>query len=975
MSAISPYSSFNVHGDVCHYYSSNDFNSNLSATNENFFLLNFNIRSFNSNFDDFSAYLSTLKTMPDAIILTETWFIGQNSSEIAGYYGYHCNRDPNIFERGGGVSVYLKSSIKAKITIENTISAPEMELMHLKLNLSTGKKIHMLAIYRPPNSTLTDMFFNKIDEILEKIPISHQIFLAGDLNIDGLTTSTVALNFMDVMRTYCMKPHIILPTRPNRDGINSTQIDHIWSNITSNCTSGIFNDALITDHFPNFTLIPMEIVKATVKKSFRDHSDSCIELMIDRVANFVLFFPLLTATLDYNSKFSLFYDELLRIYKTSCPLRTKNIPSNGLHKPWINKRVRLKILRKHYLFKRYKAGAIVFDFYNKFKQETEKFIKNARIKYFRHKYDMCHGNSRETWKISKNILNINKSLNTSYSIEHNGCPIEDESEMCNFFNAHFIEVGQKLANGIVNSNTDPLSYLAERNNNSCFFVPTDEREVHTLLNSFQNKNSSLSNIPVYVMKRISHLIAPIIADLFNESIQTGIFPECLKLGRVVPLFKSGSRNSVSNYRPITTLSVLSKVFEKLVHKRMIYFVNKNNILKNNQFGFQKGKCTSDAILEFLNNANDSLNNKNYLISIFLDFSKAFDTISHEILLQKLDRYGFRGTINTWLRSYLHHRKQYVSVGKINSDVLETVIGVPQGSTLGPLLFLIYIADMQQAFKSMKVIHYADDSTLYFSFPKNNDCAQLVNTELKSLSDWLSANKLFLNVTKTKYMVFHNIGKPPDVNISINELPVERTEVHKFLGIHIDDRLTFSTHAQKLCSKISQKIGIIRKISNIVPGNVLKQLHFAFIHSGYTYGITTYGTATISVTKKLSKLVDKSLKMVLGIHRITPDVCKAKKMFNFSFSHQYFTCIKMHQILVSKTHRYFLDLIQSTQPVNQHRTRFWTSERLILPYMRFSKCQNSFFYIGLKLWNKLPVALRNIKVETKFKNKLKEFIFS
>ena len=240
------------------------------------------------------------------------------------------------------------------------------------------------------------------------------------------------------------------------------------------------------------------------------------------------------------------------------------------------------------------------------------------------------------------------------------------------------------------------------------------------------------------------MISPVICELFNLSIREGIFPSCLKVGRVIPIFKSGKKDQKKNYRPITTLPVLAKLFEKLAHKRMMNFINKFKIINRNQFGFIANHNTSDALLEFLDNAYDAINNNDVLLAIFLDFSKAFDTVDHQILLEKLEFYGFRGTSLQWIRSFLMNRKQFVDINSERSPTCEVNIGVPQGSTLGPLLFILYINDFRNSLTHLKSIHFADDTTLYKQMNPSVDHAVLINTELANVQEWINVNKLSLN---------------------------------------------------------------------------------------------------------------------------------------------------------------------------------------------------------------------------------------
>ena len=557
---------------------------------------------------------------------------------------------------------------------------------------------------------------------------------------------------------------------------------------------------------------------------------------------------------------------------------------------------------------------------------------------------------------------------------NDGKLVTDESEVGNYFNEYFTRVGSNLAEGIISNNIDPLTYMGDRLPNSFFFHETNAEEVSKLIYSFKNKKCPIDSIPTFILKKVSGIISPILADLFNDSIKEGIFPEVLKLGRVIPLHKAGSHTQISNFRPITTLSVFSKLFEKLVHKRLLKFITKFSIINLNQFGFQKSKNTSDAILEFLDYAFESLNNNKFLASVFLDFSKAFDTISLEILLKKLHFMGFRGLIHSWIRSYLENRKQFVSIGISNSNVLGTTMGVPQGSTLGPILFILYINDMKNCLNSLNLIHFADDSTLYIDYNKNFDITSTINSDLNSIYTWLSANKLFLNVDKTKYLIVNNRDSPPNLPICIGNSFIERTDTHKFLGVHIDDRLNFRIHTRILSAKVSRAVGLIRKMKVIVPSDVLRNLHYCFVYSKFTYALPAFAHSYQNSVGRLSKNIDKSLKILTNQQTINLEVCSSHKLFNFELATKYFSCIKMYQIMKMHWHKYFYDKINSFQVIHAHETRSSDSEQLNAPLLRSSKCQRSFLFRSIKIWNEIPLFIRNSVKLTIFKSQLRNFLF-
>ena len=451
-------------------------------------------------------------------------------------------------------------------------------------------------------------------------------------------------------------------------------------------------------------------------------------------------------------------------------------------------------------------------------------------------------------------------------------------------------------------------------------MPTSSIEVFNIIKKFKNKKTSLNNIPITVIKMISHVISPLLSELFNESITAGVFPDKLKTGRVVPLFKSGTTTEISNFRPITTLSVYSKVFEKLVHKRISSFVSQYGLIRPNQFGFQSNKNTSDAILEFLENIYTSFNENKYHIAIFLDFSKAFDTICHKILLKKIEHMGFRGPIHQWLSSYLTNRKQYVNMGDSSSDTLNVKMGVPQGSTLGPLLFILYINDMSNCLSDLNVIHFADDSTLHISSEKNVNPAVFINYELAAIDVWLTANKLYLNIDKTKYMIFSIKEKPPDLNLKIGHAHIQRVGVQKFLGIYIDDHITFSEHANKISNQLARNVGLLRRMKLFLPYDVLKKLFYAFIYSKFTYGIVCYGSAYLNQTKKIKNLVDRALKLVFNTSALTAELLRRENILNFDLAYQYFCSINMYKIICLNTHEFIASKIESFQIFHDHILR-------------------------------------------------------
>ena len=345
--------SFGIISGSCEGFSPEQFNNKFgSFNNRKLFVLNFNIRSFN-NYEQLSVLLDELCRTPDVLIITETWNSDDKSAEIHGYKSFHCNRAAN--KRGGGVSIFISNQLKAKSVRIANESKPEIEFIHVKLtfNISTLKPLDLIAIYRPPNSLFLQQFFENVDGLLDSLDCNSNQILAGDLNICGLFNTPISNQLFNIMRSYAFMPHISRITRPNNLG-SSTAIDHIWSNFGTNFDSGVFDDIIISDHRVTFVFLPLIIEVEKEKIRFRNHSEQCIQKLIDNLTNFKLFFPLLSANLDFDSKFNLFFDELNRLYMKCCPIQIKEIAVKSLKKPWISNETSQKCRHKHFLFRNYK---------------------------------------------------------------------------------------------------------------------------------------------------------------------------------------------------------------------------------------------------------------------------------------------------------------------------------------------------------------------------------------------------------------------------------------------------------------------------------------------------------------------------------------------------------------------------------------------------------------------------------------------
>ena len=740
----------------------------------------------------------------------------------------------------------------------------------------------------------------------------------------------------------------------------------------------------ISDHLPIVVRLETSLIKNTlpkiVKKRIYD-KDSLARFYLELscMENWSDVYYLCQIDGNASAAFESFHTRYVAIFDKCFPEKIIKL-SHRLtpRQPWMTKGLVRSCLKKSKLYGIYRRTGFEGDKckYMAYKKKLEHILNTAEKNYYSEKIKSFSGNLRKTWKLIGDMTGKVQRENIVGSFTFNGITFTDKNEIVEKLNEYFVNIGSQLAASIQPSNMHFSNYLKKNYMNSFVFFPTSAVEVINIASALQNKQSfGFDGIPVNIMKSSICFIAEPIAVIINSSLDTGIFPDILKVARVCPIYKNGDKSDFQNYRPISVLPSFSKIFEKVVQTRLLSYIFSNSILCSNQFGFQKNHSTYMALIDLYDKISLAIDRNEFSVGIFIDLSKAFDTLDHYILLRKLEHYGIRGKTLDWFNSYLSNRKQCVSLNGVMSDFKLVTYGVPQGSILGPLLFLLYINDIVNCSEHLFFILFADDTNLFFSSRDISHLFVTVNEELDKLSNWFKANKLSLNVKKTNYMLFGNKHLPiaGTYNIIIDYQVLERVEFTKFLGVFIDEKLNWKKHIAHISSKISKGLGAMGRVSNILPKKVLLMLYNALIYPYLTYCNIVWGSACASSLSKLISLQNRAIRLItrspfrsscsplfasLKLLKLMDIVKFQTVQFMFKIKYHLLPPACMHLVTVSDSQR-------------SHFTR--KKSHFTLEGCRTVVRENSVNVFGPKLWDSLPRDIQDVSCFRSLKRLMLEFL--
>lgn len=977
---IDPDNNFYNHVNLdCRYFTDEQFECKYSPTAE-LSMIHFNARRFSANFHKIEQYLNSLSFKFDVIAMSETW-LQEDSCDFAldGYSVYCKSRVGN--SNSGGVAIFVRNSLKhhALDNLSFIIESGNIQCVSVAINLNSNdnKYVIITCMYRSPGSDLK-VFRGSLENLISKVN-NKDWFVCGDFNLD-LFKYDDHEDTKDCVDAFFSAGLFPLITRPTRITLTSaTLIDNIYTTLIGPiCSSGILiND--ITDHLPIFSVVNYNI-ENQIKEPFVTASRKIDEISINKFIEDLrnVDWTLTLQEANPNLAYECFLETFLRLYDKNCPVKLVDASKRKREdkgNPWMTNGLKNACKKKNLLYREFLRLRTnkTENKYKIYKNKLTFILRNEEKNYYDKLLKDQINNIKGTWKILNNLIKKGaKSMNLPREFNIADRKITNWDEIAQGFNKFFTNIGPDLARKIPSTpGVDFSKFLTYSNNDSMFLSGVSEEEIKNVVEKFDNKKSAgYDGINMAIVKQVISSILTPLCHICNSSFASGIFPEKMKIARVVPIFKAGDNKLLTNYRPVSLLPQFSKILEKLFNNRLMKFIENYSILFNGQYGFRNNMSTAFALAELVEEITDSMDDSKYTVGIFIDLKKAFDTIDHDILIKKLERYGVRGVVSKWLASYLADRQQYVYVNGKNSDYLTVKCGVPQGSILGPSLFILYINDMHNVSPMLKYILFADDTNLFGSGKDLQILCNTISNELKKLAIWFNVNKLSLNVSKTHYIIFSNKYIAEDVVITLSELELERVESTKFLGVYIDSKFNWKTHIKYIETKIVKNLAVLRRVRFKLHSTSLFTLYSSMILPYLNYCCEIWGNTYMVSLNKLIVIQKKAIRTVGRIPYLDhtlPIFHKFKTMKLLDLIH-FKTAIIMYKaqnnMLPVNIQRYFCHVRSlhdhGTRQVDTFSTRY---RRTTLKAMCLSNC-------GVKIWNEMDNKYKTCRTLKKFKKEYK-----
>lgn len=841
------------------------------------------------------------------------------------------------------------------------------------IKVTVGKEhLYILGMYRPPSGPLVDAL-SLIAGALDTIPPNKCICIVGDLNVDRLNTNSAkALKdnhlLNDLLASYDVNRLDLPPTRITSTSISS--IDVVCTNLEESLINIEVVSTGLSDHTGQISTlgIPSRTTKL-LTSSRRNFSARSLSMFKDLIATqeWVRTLEATSADIAYDH----FINTVTAVLDIACPYR--RITHRKHHTKVIMSSPEVERLRKLFIEAKDKFSLTGQESDKiqaaKFKKEYDLKLKAIRREDNENLIIDAPNKSKAIWKVINRERAAQRSREeTDWKLNISGEEIRDTSQVADYFNTFFTNIAEETLKA--NNSQTSKAEVIQHNPRSLLiaFSPTSQKEVKDIIHKLKSSSSAgVDDISSRLLKLCEDELSRPLADIINKSLAQGVFPHKLKMSKVYPLHKQGKKNDVANFRPISLIPTVSKIIEKVVLTQLLQHLKISQLLPENQHGFISGKSTITALVDLVENIIDNIEAGNTVNSIFLDLSKAFDCLNHNLLLEKLASLGIRSTPLKWFRSYLDGRKQIVEIKQTSRGLIKTATsaplnitrGVPQGSVLGPVLFILFTSDLPKYLEDYcRPVMYADDTALLTarSSTEHLEIASFISVNMAE--EYCVKNDLVFNERKTKQMTLgrhkNAVSGPPNLTLA---------ESVKHLGMTIDDCLSWNTHIDSLCHKLSTAIFVLKRIKATCTTKATLTAYHALFESHFRYGIVLWGGSSSNNLQRVFVLQKRALRAIEGLQ--PQDSCRQ-------------TYFKLKILTVPAVYILETILYASQQGLNRlgefRSSQIRNGHDFMLPLHRMELFAKKPSYAGAKLFNMMPLELKREEPKH-LKRKLRKWLLA
>lgn len=742
------------------------------------------------------------KWEPDVVCLAETHVTDSIFDHEIGIDGYRTINAVSHSRYTGGTIIYIREELQSKVFLKKSESQNMMWVTGVEVMIE-NERFLIFCLYHSPAASHAE-FLAYLEDVFEEYCCKKgTLLIIGDYNIDMSKNSFYSEKLKKLISQNGLYQSVSGFTRITNQ--SSTIIDLLVTN-NKNLIPQIHQTPKISDHCIITVDLMINTKKADVVRTYRDYSHfDTLNFQLDLMDT-----EWNRDSTDVNVLAEQLVGGMMRTLNKYAPKKEKVTKSKWIDKKWWTLDIEMNIKKRDQLYRKAVITKDNGDFteYKMQRNRVVDLIRRQKTNYYNTKIDMNKNNSKEMWKTIKKLVggkscSKHAGIHFGNNIETNGGVIAEK------FNIYFVESIELISKKISDQDIEKVIQGMDE----CGVTMTKFRlltltELRDIVKNLKKKNSSVDGITAEILQRAFEVTGDRFLQLINVSLEYGAFPEKWKKSTIVPVEKKPGTDNCEEYRPINMLPVYEKLLEIVVNQQFIKFFEINRLLNMYQAGFRKGNSCESALQTVLMNWKSALSQKKLVAVVFLDFRRAFETVDRRLLLEKLRKYGLRGDVLDWFREYIMNRCQETRYMDNTSSARESQYGVPQGTVLGPGLFIVYINDLAGYLNKCSIQLFADDTLLYIEGDDVETMVRTINSELTLVYEWLLMNGLVVNIQKTKFMVvksrYNSVETKNHSGVFLNNEKIEQIGEYKYLGIIVDEHLSFSQHAEYITKKISKK---------------------------------------------------------------------------------------------------------------------------------------------------------------------------